>query len=67
MLWTVVEDRFRYVVLFIGCIALTSISSNMLVFNIAQVCMGANDTADTGNRSIVRPEISSHKFIDEMF
>ncbi|KAI6177971.1 hypothetical protein M3Y98_00450400 [Aphelenchoides besseyi] len=33
------KHRFRYVILIIGWLALTSISSNSLVFNLAQVCM----------------------------
>ncbi|KAI6219970.1 Transporter, major facilitator family protein [Aphelenchoides besseyi] len=33
------KHRFRYVILLIGWLALTSISSNSLVFNLAQVCM----------------------------
>lgn len=44
MIWPFVEDRFRYVILLVGCACLTSISSNMLAFNIAEVCMGSNDT-----------------------
>ncbi|CAD5218565.1 unnamed protein product [Bursaphelenchus okinawaensis] len=34
--------RFRYLILIVGCLALTSISSNMLAFNIAQVCMASD-------------------------
>ncbi|KAI6217521.1 MFS domain-containing protein [Aphelenchoides besseyi] len=37
----VFENRYRYLVLATGCLGLTSISSNMLAFNIAQVCMGS--------------------------
>ncbi|CAD5225060.1 unnamed protein product [Bursaphelenchus xylophilus] len=36
------SHRFRYLILIIGCLALTSISSNMLAFNIAQVCMASD-------------------------
>jgi hypothetical protein len=42
----VLDNRFRYVVLFTGCACLTMISSNMLAFNIAQVCMGTQNETD---------------------
>lgn len=45
-----VEDRFRYVVLFIGLLCLTSIAANMLAFNIAQVCIGTNNTVEVENK-----------------
>lgn len=50
MISILVEDRFRYVILFVGCLCLTSIASNMLAFNIAQVCMGSNDTVEMENK-----------------
>lgn len=54
MIWKLAKDRFRYVILLVGCACLTSISSNMLAFNIAQVCMGSNDTNQVDNKIDVR-------------
>ncbi|KAI6197498.1 MFS domain-containing protein [Aphelenchoides besseyi] len=51
----VFENRYRYLILATGCLGLTSISSNMLAFNIAQVCMGSeyfNHTNQTRSMGI---------------
>lgn len=36
------NNRFRYWVLTLGCLCLTSTSSNLFTFNIGQVCMASN-------------------------
>ena len=42
-----IAHRFRYVVLLVGSLCLTSISSNHLAFNIGQICMGSASFNDT--------------------
>ncbi|KAI6202291.1 MFS domain-containing protein [Aphelenchoides besseyi] len=37
----ITKHRFRYVILMVGCLCLTSISSNVFTFSIAQVCMAS--------------------------
>ncbi|KAI6172488.1 Phosphatidylinositol transfer protein alpha isoform [Aphelenchoides besseyi] len=49
----VFENRYRYLILATGCLGLTSISSNMLAFNIAQVCMGSEYFDHTNQTSSI--------------
>ncbi|KAI6183086.1 MFS domain-containing protein [Aphelenchoides bicaudatus] len=47
------KNRYRYVILVVGLLCLTSISSNTLAFNLAQVCMASNSQTNSTDDDIV--------------
>lgn len=56
-------DRFRYVVLLVALLCLTSISANVQAFNFAIVCMSPNSTSGVSVQECrAQPALSSAAF-----
>lgn len=52
--FSLTNDRFRYFVLTLGCICLTSTSSNLFTFNIGQVCMAPSSNLTVSFRCVLK-------------
>ncbi|KAI6239451.1 hypothetical protein M3Y99_00580000 [Aphelenchoides fujianensis] len=62
----VVCHGYRYWILLLGCLCMTSISSNMYTFNIAQVCMSSanNGTMRDAGEGLMTNHLSKEELAD---